>query len=233
MNTASFSEAGRKSVNQDSVLVKQITKTDLVLAIADGMGGKPGGEIASKLALNTVEYVLTNEPSATIEHIFESAHSAITEKARSVEEYSSMGTTLTVVLIRGGSAIVGHVGDCRVYHLREHGIISRTKDQTELQQLLDEGVISKHRAANYHRKNILLSVLSGKLDYTLQKSTFSLKKQDRILLLSDGAYSLLKKIEIRDVSVKAQDIIRLASSLQEIIESKKIIDDYSCVAFEK
>ncbi len=116
-------------------------------------------------------------------------------------EYSEMGTTLTVAVIQGNKVTLGHVGDTRLYHLRNKGIIARTKDQTEVQKLLDDGILNKQRAKNYHRRNVLLSVLTPDRDYELQSTSFNLDTHDRLLLLTDGAYSLASKLELRDLSL--------------------------------
>ena len=227
-----FSYAGRKGSNQDSLLFEKFDDGVTLLAIADGMGGHVGGKIASELALETVKNELTLNSKADLVQVFEQVQKSFMRKVKEDPELNKMGSTLTVCVISGTRASVVHVGDTRLYHLRDRGIVSRTKDQTELQQLIDQGVVSKARAKNYHRKNILLSVMSAYRDYELQIGSFDLLNGDRLVLLSDGAYSLLAKSEIRDLSLQNRNVNTFADSLKFLIESRDIKDDYSVLAFE-
>ena len=226
-----FTEAGRGKPNQDSILVKRIDDSVTVIAIADGMGGKSGGDVASCIAVTTI----SNEVDASnfsISSIFQKVKEKIEERAIECPDYSEMGTTLTVAVIQGNKVTLGHVGDTRLYHLRNKGIIARTKDQTEVQKLLDDGILNKQRAKNYHRRNVLLSVLTPNRDYELQSTSFNLDTHDRLLLLTDGAYSLASKLELRDLSLVNEDLDTYLDKIKELIESKEIRDDYSVIALQ-
>lgn len=233
MSVFAFSEAGRDKINQDSMLIKQTNDGVNILAIADGMGGKEGGETASNIAIRTLNSILEEDVSTPFDEIFKIIKSEIHKTANSFEKLQEMGTTLTVTIINKSIVTIGHVGDCRVYHLRDNGIISKTNDQTELQKLLDDGVISKRRAVDYHRKNILLSVISANGEYDLEKQTFEIQPMDRLLILSDGAYSLLKKVEIRNLSIQYKQPHEFLEKLKSLIKTKDIKDDYSVALFQQ
>lgn len=227
----SFSNAGRKGTNQDAVLYKEIDENTIVIAIADGVGGQKGGSIASKTAVNTVFNEIING-NFCLNSVFIKVQRNIEKFSIENEEFSKLGTTLTVALIKGQEVEVGHVGDTRLYHLRGKGLISVTKDQTELQKLLDEGIITKQRARFYHRKNILLSALTPNRDFEFQHSKFILEFKDKILLLTDGAYSLITKIELRDLALMNEGIIAFVNQVEEVIEGRDINDDYSLIGLE-
>lgn len=227
----SFSVAGRKTVNQDVVLFENIDDNTTVLGIADGMGGEKGGDIASKIAIDTLFAEITAGNFSLID-IFNKVKEEISIFSEKNKDFIYMGTTLTVALIQGNKVLVGHVGDTRIYHMRNDGIISITKDQTELQKLLDDGIISKQRAEFYHRKNILLSVLTPNKDFEFQGTEFEIKSKDKILLLTDGAYSLISKTELRDLALENKDINSFVKSVKNIIEGREIKDDYSLIALE-
>jgi protein phosphatase len=230
LKTDSFSKAGRKGTNQDSLLVCSSGVYSLI-AIADGMGGKEAGDCASKIAINTVKEQFDTNPDLDLSKVFRIVKDAICEF--SVENnIKQMGTTLTVCLMNHDKAVVAHAGDTRLYHLRNNGIVSITKDQTEVQKLIDDGVLSKKRAARYHRKNVLLSALTNYSDYSLFQTEFYISAKDRLILLSDGAYDLIAKKEIRDLSVKNSEITDFISDILSLIESRIIKDDYSVVASE-
>lgn len=231
MNIVSFSKKGRKKTNQDSVFSAEVRGVSF-LAIADGMGGKFGGEVASATVVQAIGDAFNADPTITIQVLFDIAHKKLESVSNDNVSLAEMGTTLTVCIIENHRVRVGHVGDTRVYHLRNSGIVSRTKDQTELQHLLDEGVISKRKAKSYKRKNILLSVLTPTKDYELYTNEFEVLKGDRLLLCTDGFYSLVSKAEIRDSSLQQGSLDLLLEQLLKTVESKEIHDDYSALLYE-
>ena len=233
IKTNYFSKQGKNKLNQDSILQIKSENEIYLFAIADGMGGEKGGNIASNYSLNIVQELFSNNNQISMKDIFKSTSAKLNKLSKALPEYSNMATTLTICIIKNNTAYIGHVGDCRIYHLRDKGIMSRTKDQTEVQKLLDDKILTKSLAKSYHRKNILLSLLSNSIDYNLQEDTFEVINGDRILLLSDGVYNVLKnKIYIRDLSIKSFTINDLVYKIEETIEKEKIIDDYSCIGIE-
>ena len=231
-DATAFSKAGRKKDNQDSILLKELVESKFVIAIADGIGGKENGKVASNIAINVISESVEKNKDTSMESLFKKVKLSLLEKSQESDEFKDMGTTLTVVFINKNKVSLGHVGDCRLYHLRGKGIITQTKDQSEVQKLIDNGIISKQRAVDYHRKNILLSAMTTTSDYELQTNEFSLENNDRLMLLTDGAYSLISKSEIRDISVLHNNISDFLTKLKETIEMRKIKDDYSVVALQ-
>lgn len=232
MNIASFSKKGQNKPNQDAILSLKVNGYTLI-AVADGMGGKHGGEIASKEAMKSIEETFSSNPNITISELFEKVHQSLITKSNTDSELSEMGTTLSLCIINEDKATIGHVGDTRIYHLRGQGIVTRTKDQTELQHLLEEGVISKRKAKSYKRKNILLSVLTPAKSYELYTVDFDLEPNDRLVLCSDGFYSIVSKLEIKDSSVASETSEQLNANLLTLVESKQIYDDYSCIVYQQ
>ncbi|WP_320151083.1 protein phosphatase 2C domain-containing protein [uncultured Tolumonas sp.] len=230
--TSSFSHEGRKKDNQDNILIKDLGDSRLLLAIADGMGGQTGGKIASSVAIESlksfVDFNIEIRWNVIYDKIQKDLETYITEHP----DLEKMGTTLTACLIDKDYVSFAHVGDTRLYHLRDNGIISITKDQTELQKLIDDKVITKSVAKNYPRKNILLSVMSARRPYTLQTGYFRIQNNDRLLLSTDGAYSLISKKELRDLSIKEPKLDLLCEKIKNTIEHKNIKDDYSVILFQ-
>ncbi|MFT6624493.1 MAG: protein phosphatase [Cycloclasticus sp.] len=223
-----FSHPGRKGDNQDSVLVCT-SESSTLIAIADGMGGKDAGDWASKTAISTLKGEFEKKIDLDLSATFKLTKKAIGDYSKN-NNIKQMGTTLTVCLVVDDKAFVGHVGDTRLYHLRDNGIVSITKDQTEVQVLLDDGILSKKRAAKYHRKNILLSAITNYSEYDLFQTNFHLKKGDRLVLLSDGAYDLISKLEIRDLSITSKTVSDLTTNILNLVKTKKVKDDYSLIA---
>jgi serine/threonine protein phosphatase PrpC len=200
--------------------------------IADGMGGRPGGDVASAAVVDTIHSAVTIQHCSDVEKLFSLARERIKEIERERPELSSMGTTLSLIRLSDKSAEVGHVGDSRIYHLRADGLVDRTVDQTEVEQLLQQGVLNKATARRYPRRNILLSVLSAAKDYDLYKSEFEIRDGDRLLLLTDGVSSKLLRREIRDLSLKQTDAKSFCDVLLSEIERRNPTDDYSCICID-
>lgn len=227
LQTDSFSKAGRKGSNQDYIF-SCVSGSFSVLAIADGMGGKEAGADASKIAIKIIKQEFNNNKNIDLPKAFRLVKDALCDFS-TINNIKQMGTTLTVCLIDGTKAFVAHVGDTRLYQLRHNGIIARTKDQTEVQKLIDDGILTTKQATRYHRKNILLSALTNYSDYSIFQTEFYISSSDRLLLLSDGAYNIASKKEIRDLSIKNIDVSRFLGDILNLIESREIKDDYSVV----
>jgi len=231
MATAGFTKKGRDKPNQDEVLSMSL-EGKVLLAIADGMGGKIGGKEASTAVIESISEAFRRFPAITISGLFREAHEALIKKSLNDSALFEMGTTLSICLVEEDEVTVGHVGDTRVYHLKNNGLLTKTKDQTEMQHLLDEGILSKRKAKNYNRKNILLSVLTPSDDHEIFSDSFKIAKADRLLLCSDGFYSLVSKLETRDASVNSETIESLSEKLLGLVESRDIHDDYSLLIYQ-
>lgn len=228
----SFSCTGEKNPNEDNVAAEILGSGIGLFAIADGMGGQQGGELASHIAVSNAISLLRDEPSISFGEVFQHIRQKLILEADSNPDLSRMGTTLTLCRIEKASVEVGHVGDTRLYQLRGQGLRTLTKDQTELQKLIDEGVLTKQRAKTYPRRHILVSVLSPNSNYELEGNRYEISSGDRLLLVTDGVYNVVTKAEIKDLSLQSRDITSLCGSLRKLIESKDHKDDYSAVCIE-
>lgn len=226
-----FSNPGRDHPNQDYMAVYASGDAEM-LVIADGIGGEAGGAVAAQSAVEAAGRIFQDNPETHLLPLFEAARSAVSALASSDKKLSSMGTTLTVCIVKGNSARFGHVGDTRLYHLRGDDLIKRTKDQTEMQHLLDAGVLTKSKAKTYHRRNILLSAISARSEFTLQQGSFDLLEGDRLILMSDGAYSLISKRRLRDLSRSYLDLSEAATALEDELKNGKVHDDFTAVLFQ-
>jgi serine/threonine protein phosphatase PrpC len=227
LQTDSFSKSGRKGSNQDCIFAC-VSGLFSLLAIADGMGGKEAGMDASKIAIDIIKKEFSNNPNLDLPKVFRLIKEALCDFSIK-NNIKQMGTTLTVCLMNDTKALVAHVGDTRLYQLRHNGIVAITKDQTEVQKLIDDGVLTKKRAVRYHRKNVLLSALTNYSDYSLFQTEFYIGSSDRLLLLSDGVYNIVSKKEIRDLSIKNPEVSSFVGDILSLIESREIKDDYSVV----
>lgn len=227
--SSSFSIPGDDSEkNADSIDINWLDSNSFTVALADGVGKNVYGPEAARTA---TQIAVSAKQTESIQEIFEKARNAMLAGAKATPG-AIWSTTLTVCRVSGMHASVGHVGDARLYHLRGNGIITRTRDQTELQTLIDEGVISRERAKKYPRRNVLLSALSSESTYELQLSAFEVEAGDRLLLLSDGVYKQIPRKEIATMSASSESEDDLVEKLKALLLSRGIIDDSSAICVE-
>ena len=196
-----------RSGNEDSALT-----SSSLLAVADGMGGHAGGEVASQIAIKTLASmvpVLTAQDIDTdsIEDLLlNSLHTIDGEISRVASdeiELRGMGTTLTALLIRGNRVALLHVGDSRCYRLRGNTFEQLTHDHTVLQELLDSGTISTSEAADHPQRSMLTQVLMGEGSVAPVLMVYEVNSKDRFLLCSDGLSSVLTEKEIKSLLKKS------------------------------
>jgi len=196
-----------RSGNEDSAM----TGSSL-LAVADGMGGHAGGEVASKIAIATLASMVPVLTAPDIDTdsiedlLLNSLHTIdgeIAHVASDEIELRGMGTTLTALLIRDGRAALLHVGDSRCYRLRGNTFEQLTHDHTVLQELLDSGTISMSEAQDHPQRSMLTQVLMGEGSVAPVLMVYEVNSKDRFLLCSDGLSSVLTEKEIKSLLKKS------------------------------
>ena len=213
MSKSYFAVSARSAIglvrtgNEDSALT-----SSSLLAVADGMGGHAGGEVASKIAINTLSTLVPVLTAPEIDTdsiedlLLNSLHSIDAEISRVASdeiELRGMGTTLTALLIRDGRAALLHVGDSRCYRLRGNTFEQLTHDHTVLQELLDSGTISISEAADHPQRSMLTQVLMGEGSTAPVLMVYEVNSKDRFLLCSDGLSSVLTEKEIKSLLKKS------------------------------
>ena len=163
----------------------------LLVAVADGMGGHVGGEIASRVA---VEAAVAIPPGADVDvhdrvGLGNDAVLAATEEDLRL---SGMGTTLTLGHFdTDGLLYIGHVGDSRLYLLRDAALSQLTTDHTWVADMLSGGRLTEEEAADHPRRHLLTRVL-GMADVPIDEDTLELEAGDRLLFCSDGLTTMLR-----------------------------------------
>ena len=209
-----FAAASRSAVglvrtgNEDSALIDS-----RVIAVADGMGGHAGGEVASSTAINSLATIIPVISSAEIdsdsaEDLFLNSLHTVDEQIKVVADedpaLSGMGTTLTALFIQGESAALLHVGDSRAYRLRGSDLEQLSADHTVLQELISKGAISVAEAADHPQRSMLTQALMGEGNLEAALQLFDVKPKDRFLLCSDGLTGVLTEKEIKSL-IKGKD----------------------------
>lgn len=195
-----------REMNQDYYYVSDEKDEIKLYILADGMGGYNGGEIASRLAVQSViNYVKEHFSSielnkeaiaAFIKQSIEYANQVVYNKSKTEEELSEMGTTLEVCIIYNNKVFIGHVGDSRVYRIRKQFIRKLTIDHSYVEKLVKDGTITREESYTHPKKNMLTKALG--CDETIEPDILvkGFLKNDIILMCSDGLTNLVSENEI-------------------------------------
>lgn len=160
-----------------------------LIVVADGMGGAAAGDLASAVAVQTLQRLDGSLPDDLIEALAGTLRRANDRLAELIDEdpaVAGMGTTVTAALFDGERIGVAHLGDSRGYLWRDGELLRLTADHTWVQSLIDEGRISEAEAKVHSHRSLLLKVLDGQHDHEPDFELYDVKAGDRVLLCSDG-----------------------------------------------
>ena len=222
---ARFSAEGRSEVglhrsgNEDSALINGV-----LIAVADGMGGHAGGEVATKVAISTLAQILPllNNDEMDPESLEDFLLNALLEvdheiriTAEADDRLSGMGTTLTAIALYRNQAYVLHAGDSRAYRLRGKEFIQLTKDHSVVQELLDAGTITEAEAAVHPQRSVLTNVFMGLGNITPLLIQHEIKVGDKFLLCSDGLSNVVSNQELAKIISEPDALTKLISLTYE------------------
>lgn len=211
----------RRNENQDAYGIAHTDEISLFI-VADGMGGARGGATASSLAVNVVSREAFQESgklnAVSLKNSIECANAVIFNKSKTDEDLSGMGTTIVALAFVGEQCVVAHVGDSRIYRLRENELEQLTRDHTLVQELVDTGAIPPEEAADHPIAHMLTRSLgpTDSIEVEVQVLPDLCEEGDQFLLCSDGLYNLVTDAEIaQSMSVKepeeaAKELVDLA-----------------------
>jgi PPM family protein phosphatase len=178
--------------------------------IADGLGGRPGGAMASRIAARTFRAeILTFKPAnrlkaAVLRQAVAEADKTLRSFSRSNDSFHGMGTTLTATVFDGNSARIVHVGDSRAYLFRNTGLRQVTIDHTLVAELIDRKSLTVEEAKNFRFKNILSQALGGNTEIDPHICGFRLRQGEWLLLATDGLYGALTDRKIEGILKRKQ-----------------------------
>ncbi len=204
-----------RSSNEDSAFV-----SGRLIAVADGMGGHVGGEIASRVAIKTLQSLAplltdsTIDTDSTEDLLLNSLYTIDVEignYAHEAIEMRGMGTTLTTLLVRNDRIALLHVGDSRCYRLRANTLEQLSNDHTVIQELLSQGAITPAQAVDHPQRSILTQALMGDGEIAPLLQLFEAKENDRYLLCSDGLSGVLTTDEIKSLMMESDKEIATRS----------------------
>ena len=221
--------------NEDSALVSA-----RLVAVADGMGGHAGGEVASKIAITSVQELseVLNDANLDSEsredlllNISFSIDHEIAEVANNDRSLQGMGTTLTALHLNGDRVELLHIGDSRCYQWNGKKLIQLSYDHTVMQELLDQGRLTADEVINHPQRSLLTQALIGDSGIDPILNLFEAKLGDNFLLCSDGLSSVLSDLEIINV-IKNSDPAEVVNQLIAAVLEKGAPDNVTILWVE-
>ncbi len=190
-----YTHIGQRDNNEDCIV--SISETG-VFAVCDGVGGAAKGEIASQLTCNQIsDYYksndTTNQSREEFNKLIQLCTNTLKRYAKENPGSSGMATTLAFLKLNGNSAFVAHIGDSRVYHIRNGEVLFQTSDHSYVNELVKEGLITPEQARFHPEKNIITKVLgtgnnTGKADQTELNNIIP---GDFFMLCTDGVIEVI------------------------------------------
>ncbi len=236
-----------RPVDEDSMVAVEIrtaflseVRTRLLLMVADGMGGHRRGDVASRIASQTVAStllpLLTTEqeiPRATYHRALRSAvalaNQAIFAEVDRHPECQGMGTTLSMAIADGRTLHVANVGDSRVYVINQREIYQVIRDHSLVQELVDRGEIKPEEARHHPRKNVITMALGVTEEVTPDIGVLTVEPGDIILVCCDGLINHVEDEDIRRVVVETSDTQRACDVLVALANKGGGTDNISVV----
>jgi protein phosphatase len=207
-------------VNQDYVFVSETPIGNLpnLLVVADGMGGHKAGDFASKFVVQQLTKALAESqadgPEEAIREAILSANHQLIEKAKSDPQLEGTGTTLVVATVMEHTLYFANIGDSRLYILNEE-IKQLSKDHSLVQEMVRLGGINREEAKHHPDKNIITRAVGAKEELKIDFFEYRLKKQDVILMCTDGLSNMVEDDEIFRIVKSARDVVEATEQLIE------------------
>lgn len=210
-NVVGQTDVGRKrSANEDHGK-HFVTINGLVSVVCDGMGGHVGGAVASEVAIEAIQEFLDStyfdDPRIAIGEAIDIANKAVLDRAEIQPELFGMGSTCVLLIVRDEKVYIGHVGDSRIYLVREKRILQLTKDHSYVQTLVDMGHITKEEAERHPRKNEITNALGleNMIPATVRSEPIEPQAGDCFLLCSDGLSGMISDKAIERIVSKQRE----------------------------
>jgi protein phosphatase len=233
LRSGSATDVGRRrQINQDMIL-----ESDTIFAVADGMGGHQGGEVASLTAVETLRIAFRRDATADgLESAIRAANDAVEEQAMASAELRNMGTTLTAIALVPDSGdellTIAHIGDSRAYLLRDGELRQLTDDHSVPEELVRQGQLTPAEAAVDPRRHVLTRVIGASFGEGPDVQKLVPYAGDRLLICSDGLYNEVDDNAIATVMRKTRDPKAAARQLVEMANANGGADNISVVVID-
>lgn len=236
LRVASRSDVGRvRARNEDSLAVLAEWSW---LVLSDGMGGYRGGDVASRLAVDVLsecscrhggEARLVATATQVLKAAIEKANTHILRAAGQQPELAGMGATLVAVIFLPGRLVVGHVGDSRLYRLRQGELLQLTRDHTLLQEQLDRGIITAETARQSPVRGMLTRALGVEASVQPDLASFPALAGDVYLMCSDGVTDMVPDELLLEILADVKDLQAAADRVVDLANTRGGRDNISLI----
>ncbi|WZL74789.1 Stp1/IreP family PP2C-type Ser/Thr phosphatase [Clostridiaceae bacterium 35-E11] len=241
MQIGAYSHIGQvREINEDAYYISSNALN--LFIVADGMGGHNAGEVASNVAISSIKNFMEQNMDKYIdkedktickilkEAILEANHK-IFLKSKEEESCQGMGTTLTVALILS-KVYVGHVGDSRAYIIQRDDILQITQDHSLVAELVRNGSITENEAKNHPQRNMITRALGTDENVTIDIYTLDLKKDDTIVLCTDGLSNAIEANEIKNTVMDCDNMQYACEHLVALANERGGHDNITVIAIK-
>jgi PPM family protein phosphatase len=241
---SSATDVGGRTDNEDAIAVRALEPIDLgdgepveglLLALADGMGGHQRGEVASKIAIDTIQEVFAADPAGDVvpllKQAFRRANELIHASWQGEAQSQMMGTTLVVAATRDKYATIASIGDSRAYLIRAGRLQQITRDHSLVAEQVAQGHMTPEEARDSPHRNIITHALGHKarLDSKMPNVfEITLLEEDRLLLLSDGFFDVIPDEDLLRLTLEV-DPESVATRLIGVAKERGTTDNVSAI----
>jgi serine/threonine protein phosphatase PrpC len=229
LTTVSRTDIGRVRDNNEDAVVN----SDHLVAVADGMGGHPRGEVASAVAVALVQAAFTGRSLDELQAAVRAANRAIWDRAGTSAELEGMGTTICAAGLTGdGNLAVVNVGDSRAYVLRNDSLTQLTHDHSVTAELVRRGELTEREALDHPHRGVLTRALGVGPDVELDSAVHPAVEGDRLLVCTDGLFNEVPNDEIASLVAATEDVRATVDALVELALSRGGRDNVAVVVAE-
>jgi serine/threonine protein phosphatase PrpC len=205
-----------------------------MFAVADGMGGAQAGEVASRIAVEVLQEGLPERGGSVEERLrdlVEEANTRINALSRADDQRAGMGTTMTLAYVGEREISVAHVGDSRLYRLRD-GVFERlTDDHTLVEELVRQGKLTPQEADHHPQRSIITRALGPEAAVEADSHTWPARDGDVYLICSDGLTSMISEAQVGDLVGRAQSLPEAGRALIDAANAAGGRDNITVILF--
>lgn len=224
----------RRLVNEDSANVFNL-EDGLLAIVCDGLGGNRAGDVASRTSVEVIhKFFIENSEMdhlSKIKNALAEAHSTLLRLGNESDHYQGMATTAVVVFIAGNTVYWGHIGDSRIYLLKDDTLNQITKDHSLVQKMVDNGLITLKQAEKHPHRNIIVKALGEDKECEPDFDYFYIHddQQFKLFLCTDGVCGVLNQKEIKALLSEGDNLEEISQRFFNLVEDYGAPDNFSYV----
>ena len=226
---ACLTDVGRqRHTNEDSFYAEAP-----VFAVADGMGGAQAGEVASAMAVEEFSngHDASKTPEAQLAEVARAANRRIWEMAQSDQQHAGMGTTLTAVMVGDTDVSVGHVGDSRLYLLRDGSLERLTRDHSLVEEFVRQGKLTPEQAERHPQRSVITRALGPESDVEVDTFSVPARDGDIFVLCSDGLSGMVRDEQMEEILASGEPLESVARALIDAANENGGRDNITVILF--